>query len=219
MVWTELEGKQDHFKVWNWNFSLINSLLCDKGEPRMGELTSPWELVQTLIANSIFPDQAEVQPKMESFFFFPPFLPVDSNYSPECLSYSLCIVSEIPGAGRKEGCLAHLGSLSLRKEQASNSNLTKEIFWCKQHSCSKSIRYRKGPAMEIWTWKLHEEHSFFEQKLRRWLTNHPQVTLSTTPWIWTEPSSVQFTIFVFSPHIPWVKQINYYETWLVLLFI
>lgn len=119
----------------------------------MGELTSPWEFVQTLIANAIFPGQPEVRPKMESFFFFFffPFLPVDSSYSPECLSYSLCIVSEIPGAGRKEGRLAHLGSLSLRKEQASNSSLTKEIFGCKQHPCSKFIRYRKGPAVEIWT--------------------------------------------------------------------
>ena len=36
----------------------------------MGELTNPWELVQTLIANSIFLDQAEVEPKMESFFSF-----------------------------------------------------------------------------------------------------------------------------------------------------
>lgn len=36
----------------------------------MGELTNLWELVQTRIANSIFLDQAEVEPKMESFFFF-----------------------------------------------------------------------------------------------------------------------------------------------------
>lgn len=42
----------------------------------MGELTSPWEFVQTLIANAIFPDQPEVRPKMESFFFF--FFPLSA---------------------------------------------------------------------------------------------------------------------------------------------
>lgn len=70
MAWIELEAKQDNFKVWNWNSSLINFLLSDKGESWKGDLANLWELVQTLIANSIFLGQAEVKSQIESFFFF-----------------------------------------------------------------------------------------------------------------------------------------------------
>lgn len=93
------EAKHDNFEVWNWNFSLINSSPCEKAEPRMGELTNPWELVQILIANSIFLGQAEVEPEMQSSFP----LPIDSSSSPASLSYSLCILSGIPEAGRERG--------------------------------------------------------------------------------------------------------------------
>ena len=89
MAWIELEAKQDNFKVWNWNSSLINFLLSDKGESWKGDLSNLWELVQTRIANSIFLGQAEVKSQIESFFFFPFFLPVDSGNCPACLNYPL----------------------------------------------------------------------------------------------------------------------------------
>ena len=90
MAWIELEAKQDNFKVWNWNFSLINFLPSDKGQSWKGDLANLWELVQTLIANSIFLGQAGVKSQIESFFlFFFFFLPVDSGNCPACLNYSL----------------------------------------------------------------------------------------------------------------------------------
>ena len=70
MAWIELEAKQDNFKVWNWNFSLINFLPSDKGQSWKGDLANLWELVQTLIANSIFLGQAGVKSQIESFFLF-----------------------------------------------------------------------------------------------------------------------------------------------------
>lgn len=52
----------------------------------MGELTNLWELVQTRITNSIFLDQAEVEPKMESFFLFPVHLGILATLLTELLS-------------------------------------------------------------------------------------------------------------------------------------
>lgn len=141
MAWIELEAKQDNFKVWNWNFSLINFLLSDKGESWKGDLDNLRELVQTLLANSIFLGQAEVKSQMESFFFFFFFLPVDSGNCPACLNYSL------PPKWDTWGWVPSCQQLLLKKKKKRNKPLTPASE--SKYFCATVSLFKRS----IWSWK------------------------------------------------------------------
>ena len=135
MAWIELEAKQDNFKVWNWNFSLINFLLSDKGKSWKGDLDNLRELVQTLLANSIFLGQAEVKSQMESFFFFF-FLPVDSGNCPACLNYTL------PPKWDTWGWVPSCQQLLLKKKKGTNLLLQPQ----KVNIFVQQYPYSRGPS-------------------------------------------------------------------------
>ena len=143
MAWIELEAKQDNFKVWNWNFSLINFLLSDKGESWKGDLDNLRELVQTLLANSIFLGQAEVKSQMESFFFF---------FFSFCLWIlatallawtTLCLLSGILEAG----CPHVSNSCWKKKKKKRNKPLTPASE--SKYFCATVSLFKRS----IWSWK------------------------------------------------------------------
>ena len=188
MAWIELEAKQDNFKVWNWNFSLINFLPSDKGQSWKGDLSNLWELVQTLIANSIFLGQAEVKSQIESFFFFFSLSFCLWILATALLAWTtLCLLSGILGAG----CPHVSNSCWKKRNKPSPIPASVSKYFCATVSLFKR---------SIWSWKAlpytpgpkncQKNIFFLWAKTIKMVNKSPQMTPSDMPWIRPEQSTL-----------------------------